>query len=96
MRFRVVILAAFLSLWAASAFGQGCSMCYNSVKATSQQGQRAISRGVLILLIPPLGFMTLGVWAAFRYGKGRDLEQARWLDSQIQSRQRRTYKLGSV
>jgi len=77
MRFRVVILAALLSLWAASAFGQGCSMCYRTAKATSQQGQRAISRGVLILLFPPLGFMTLGVWAAFRYGKGRDLEQAR-------------------
>ena len=78
MRFRVAILAAFLSLWAAPAFGQGCSMCYRTAKATSQQGQRAISRGVLILLIPPLGFMTLGLWAAFRYGKGRDLEQARW------------------
>jgi hypothetical protein len=77
MRFRVVILAALLSLWAASAFGQGCSMCYRTAKATSQQGQRAISWGVLILLFPPLGFMTLGVWAAFRYGKGRDLEQAR-------------------
>ena len=77
MRFRVVILAALISLWAASAFGQGCSMCYSTAKATSQQGQRAISRGVLILLFPPLGFMTLGVWAAFRYGKRRDLEQAR-------------------
>ena len=77
MRFRVLILAAFLSLWAASAFGQGCSMCYRTAKATSQQGQRAISRGVLILLIPPLGFLTFGLGAAFRYGKRRDLEQAR-------------------
>ena len=78
MRFRLVILAALLSLWAASAFGQGCSMCYSTAKASSQQGQRAISRGVLILLIPPLGFMTLGLWAAYRYGKRRDLEEARW------------------
>ena len=77
MRFRIVILAALLSPWATSAFGQGCSMCYSAAKATSQQGQRAISRGVLILLFPPLGFMTLGVCAAFHYGKRRDLEQAR-------------------
>ena len=77
MRLRIAILAALLSLSAASTVGQGCSMCYRTAKATSQQGQRAISRGVLILLFPPLGFMTLGLWAAFRYGKGRDLEQAR-------------------
>ena len=78
MRFRIAILAALLSWHAAPAFGQACSMCYSTAKATSQQGQQAISKGVLILLFPPLGFMTLGVWAAFRYAKNRDLE----LDSQ--------------
>jgi hypothetical protein len=75
MKLRAVILAAFLLLWAVPAFSQACSMCYSTAKATSKDGQRAISKGVVVLLLPPLGFMTLGVWAAFRYGKKRDLEQ---------------------
>jgi hypothetical protein len=74
MRFRSVILVLASLLWTTPVLGQGCSMCVGSAKATSQQGQRAISRAVLILLVPPVGFMTLGVWAAFRYGKKRDLE----------------------
>jgi hypothetical protein len=71
-------LAAALLLGAAGpAFSQGCSMCYSTAKATSKEGQRAISKGVLVLLIPPVGFMSLGIALAFRYGKKRDLEQNR-------------------
>jgi hypothetical protein len=77
MKLRNAILVGFLLLWATPAFGQACSMCYSTAKATSKDGQRAISKGVVVLLLPPLGFMTLGVWAAFRYGKRRDLGQAR-------------------
>jgi len=76
MKFRTAILAAFLLLWAAPAFSQGCAMCYSTAKATSKDGQRAISKGVVVLLLPPLSFMTLGVWAAFRYGKKRDSQQS--------------------
>jgi len=47
-------------------------MCYNTAAGTPKEGQRAISKGVLILLTPPLGFMTLGVGMLFRYGKKRD------------------------
>jgi hypothetical protein len=75
MRFRVAILAAYLLLWATPAFSQACSMCYSTAKATSKDGQRAISRGVIILLVPSVGYMTLGVWMAFRYGRNRDREQ---------------------
>jgi hypothetical protein len=77
MKVRAAILAVFLLLWATPAFSQACSMCYSTARATSKDGQRAISKGVVVLLLPPLGFMTLGVWAALRYGKKRDLEQAR-------------------
>jgi hypothetical protein len=75
MKLRAAILAASLLLWAAPAFSQGCAMCYSSAVGSSKEGQKAISKGVLILLVPPVGFMTLGVGMAFRYGKKRDLEQ---------------------
>ena len=75
MKQRVAILALSFLLWGTPAFGQACSMCYSTAKATSKDGQRAISKGVVVLLLPPFGFMTLGVWTALRYAKKRDLEQ---------------------
>ncbi len=75
MKLRLAILVAFLALWAAPAFAQGCAMCYSTVGAAPKEGQRAIGRGVLVLLLPPVGFMTIGVAMAFRYGKRRDQEQ---------------------
>jgi hypothetical protein len=51
-------------------------MCSSYVEASSKGGQRAINKGVLLLLAPPLGFMSLGLAAAYRYGRKRDLEQA--------------------
>jgi hypothetical protein len=75
MKLRVYLLVATLLVSAAPALCQSCSMCYSTAKATSAAGQRAISRGVVVLLIPPLGFMTLGLGLAFRYSKKRDLEQ---------------------
>jgi hypothetical protein len=74
MKARFALLASVLFLSAAPAFSQGCAMCRNSAAATSKEGQRAISKGVLMLVLPPAGFMTLGVALAFRYGKKRDLE----------------------
>ena len=50
-------------------------MCYSSASAASQDGQKAISRAVAVLVAPPLGVMTLGVGLAFRYGRKRDQEQ---------------------
>jgi hypothetical protein len=74
MKLRLATLAAILFLWAGPAFGQGCAMCYSTARAVARDGQLAIGRGVLVLLIPPVGFMTVGVGMAMRYSKKRDEE----------------------
>jgi len=75
MKLRLFTLAVFLMLWAVPAFSQGCAMCYSSAKGTSKEGQNVISRGVLVLLLPPVAFMTLGAGMVVRYSKKRDQEQ---------------------
>ena len=75
MKLRTLILAAVLSFWAAPAFSQGCAMCASYTESSSKEGQKAINKGVLLLLVPPAGFMTLGLAIAYRYSRKRDLEQ---------------------
>ena len=74
MNVRAAIFALLVLLSGVPALSQSCSMCYSTAKATSKDGQRAISKGVVVLLVPPLGFMTIGIWTAFRYSKKRDAE----------------------
>jgi len=75
MKLRFILLAAILTLWAAPAFSQGCAMCAHYVEASSKEGQKAVNKGVLLLLVPPAGFMTVGIAMAYRYSRKRDLEQ---------------------
>lgn len=77
LRRAAAMLIVLLSLWTVPAFAQGCAMCYTTAAAASKDGQMAIDRAVAVLLAPPLGFMTVGVGLAFRYGKKRDREQNR-------------------
>ena len=74
MKLRAALLVLTLFLSAAPAFSQGCAMCFSNAAAASKDGQKAISKGVLVLIVPPMGFMTLGVGLAYRYGRKRDLE----------------------
>jgi len=75
MKKRCSIAALALAMWAMPAFAQGCAMCYANATGATKDGQKAISRGVIVLLIPPLSFMSLGVGLAFRYGRRRDQER---------------------
>jgi cytochrome c-type biogenesis protein CcmH/NrfF len=74
MKLRLATTVVFLLLWVVPAFSQGCVMCYTSAKGTSKEGQNAISRAVLVLLLPPVAFMTLGAGMVVRYSKKRDKE----------------------
>jgi len=77
MKFRAAILIIGFLLCAVSVFGQSCAMCYGSAKSTTKEGQKAINKGVLVLLVPPISCLTFGVWIAFRYARRRDFEQGR-------------------
>lgn len=75
LNFRKLALLSVLTFGTLPAWGQGCAMCNANARSTPKEGQQALNRAVLVLLIPPIGFMAIGVGLAFRYGRRRDQEQ---------------------
>lgn len=71
-KIRWAMLVLVLALCSAPAFAQGCAMCRANAKATPKEGQRALNRAIFVMLVPPLGIMTLGAGFVFRYVKRRD------------------------
>jgi hypothetical protein len=72
MKLRSSMFVLALTLWAAPAFAQGCAMCYSSAMGASQKGQKALSRAVMVLLLPPVGIMASILAFAFHYGSSHD------------------------
>jgi len=52
-------------------------MCKANAKATPKEGQRAINRAILLMIVPPIGAVTLGTGLIVRYARRRDREKER-------------------
>ena len=73
-KFRLYFFVLSAALWASPAVAQGCAMCRANAKATPKDAQRAINRAIFIMILPPIGAVTLGTRAIIRYAKRRDHE----------------------
>ena len=50
-------------------------MCRANAKATPKEGQQAINRAILVMVMPPLGAVTLGTTLVVRYARRRDQDK---------------------
>ena len=72
MKRRLALLVLLLGLWAAPAFAQGCAMCYTGAEASGQKAQKALRRGVAMLMLTTLGLMVGLAGMAYRFRNGSE------------------------
>ena len=71
MKLRLAVAVLALACGSAPAWAQ-CSMCGSSAQAADQEGQKALRRGITVLMLPTLGIMIALVGVAYRFRSGRD------------------------
>ena len=71
MKLKLCMLALLVALSASPALGQ-CALCSTAAAGAGKDGQRALSRAVIVLLVPPVGMMAVLIGVAFRYRSRND------------------------
>jgi hypothetical protein len=64
---RRLLLAFALFLLSAPAFAQGCATCSNSAASAPERSQKALRRGIMVLMVPSLVVMLGFAGVAYRY-----------------------------
>jgi hypothetical protein len=65
-RLFALVLLVIVILNASPAFSQGCAMCLNNAAAAPVESQRALNRGIFVLLVPSVGAMFGLIALAYR------------------------------
>ena len=64
-----LLLFTVLLLASAPAFAQGCATCTNSAASAPERSQRALRRGIIVLMVPSLAVMMGFAGLAYKYRK---------------------------
>lgn len=64
---KTLLMIAILLLAPAPAFAQGCAACTNSAAGAPERSQRALRRGIIVLMVPSLTVMLGFAGLAYRY-----------------------------
>jgi hypothetical protein len=64
---RAFVIIAVLLLASVPAFAQGCAACTNSAAAAPERSQRALRRGIIVLMVPSLAVMAGFAGLAYKY-----------------------------
>lgn len=67
MTMKKLLAILILMVASAPAFAQGCTACTNAAAAAPERSQRALRRGIIVLMVPSLVIMAGFAGLAYRY-----------------------------